>query len=301
MTLHPHYRANILCSYHYFGTRRMADYTGQFKAPPRLFIDSGAWSAFSQGVHINLNDYIRWLKANRDVIDVYVNLDDLRDPDITWRNQKTMEAAGLTDTLPVVHMGEPLDILTKYLDAGYKYIGLGRMVGRATKPVGRWLATCFRMAEPYGAVFHGLGLTRWGLLSALKFHSVDSTSWASGLMYGMVRVFDPRTRRWQICRVGDRTTVTALGSAIRLYGIEPRQLYDRDLYEARFAAQVCGGSVKACELFLRSQKGEIPVPGSPADPGLHNYLAESSGNWQVHAERGIHHYLNRTIKQGTTT
>ena len=36
-----------------------------------LFLDSGAYSAKSQGVIINIQDYIKFIKENKDVISVY--------------------------------------------------------------------------------------------------------------------------------------------------------------------------------------------------------------------------------------
>ena len=45
-----------------------------------LFLDSGAFSAWSQKIEINIQDYISFIKEHEDVIDIYANLDELGMP-----------------------------------------------------------------------------------------------------------------------------------------------------------------------------------------------------------------------------
>ena len=40
-----------------------------------LFLDSGAFSAFTQKVTIDIQEYIAFIKEHEDIIDVYANLD----------------------------------------------------------------------------------------------------------------------------------------------------------------------------------------------------------------------------------
>ena len=79
-----------------------------------LFLDSGAFSAWSQGKEINIEDYIQFIKEHKDVIDVYANLDVIGDAEATWRNQLRMEKAGL-NPLPVFHYGEDISWLKNLL------------------------------------------------------------------------------------------------------------------------------------------------------------------------------------------
>ncbi len=71
----------------------------------RLFLDSGAYSAFRQGVEIDLQAYITFCHEHKDVFEVYAVLDDIRDPRRTWENQQEMERQGLRP-LPTYHYGE---------------------------------------------------------------------------------------------------------------------------------------------------------------------------------------------------
>ena len=53
-----------------------------------LFLDSGAYSAWSKGVTIDIDEYISFIKKNIKYITVYANLDVIGDPEATYRNQK---------------------------------------------------------------------------------------------------------------------------------------------------------------------------------------------------------------------
>ena len=70
-----------------------------------LFLDSGAFSAMTQGVKIDIYEYIDFIKEHEDVLEVYANLDVIGSAEGTWKNQMIMEEAGLKP-LPVFHYGE---------------------------------------------------------------------------------------------------------------------------------------------------------------------------------------------------
>ena len=68
-----------------------------------LFLDSGAYSAWTQGVEINIRDYIDFIKQHQDIIDIYANLDVISidgkrgsklTAELTLKNQKIMEEGG---------------------------------------------------------------------------------------------------------------------------------------------------------------------------------------------------------------
>ena len=70
-----------------------------------IFMDSGAFSAFTRKTEVNLNDYIKFLKQHENKLDVYCCLDVIGDVEATWKNFERMEKAGL-HPLPVYHVGE---------------------------------------------------------------------------------------------------------------------------------------------------------------------------------------------------
>lgn len=158
----------------YFSTRKI------IKEPPVIdyFLDSGAYSSFSQGKPIDIDAYAEFVKKYKNEIDVYANLDAIGDPQQTQRNQEYLESLGL-HPLPVYHYGEPLKILEKLLDK-YSYIALGGMVPIATNPLQMWLDYIWEFlsdkdGKPLVKV-HGFGMTIRRLITRYAWFSIDSTS-----------------------------------------------------------------------------------------------------------------------------
>lgn len=162
--------------------------------PVDLFIDSGAYSAFTQGVTIDIDEYIAFIKQYKSIISVYANLDVIGDPAGTLGNQKRMEKAGLKP-LPCFHYGEPIKYLRYYLD-NYDYLALGGMVPISTKDLGIWLDNIFAnyICGPDGlprVKIHGFGLTVLKLMLRYPWYSVDSTSWVVTGRLGAIYVPKP--------------------------------------------------------------------------------------------------------------
>jgi hypothetical protein len=162
-----------------------------------IFLDSGAFSAFTQNIEIDINEYINFIKEHQANLEVYANLDVIGCPKGTWRNQKKMERAGL-NPLPCFHYGEDIKWLKRYIDEGYKYIALGGMVPISTKDLTRWLDSLFNEhltdADGYPIVkIHGFGLTSLRLMIRYPWYSVDSTSWVMTGRMGSIYV-PKRTR-----------------------------------------------------------------------------------------------------------
>ncbi|MFW6326751.1 MAG: hypothetical protein ACOC2F_00405 [Bacteroidota bacterium] len=145
-----------------------------------LFLDSGAFSAKTQGVEIDIQEYIQFIKRHEKAIDVYANLDVIGSAEKTWENQMIMEKEGL-HPLPVFHLGAPRSFLERYIDR-YDYIALGGMVGIKNSQLIQWLDPLWRdlLTKPNGipkVKVHGFGLTSLRLMLRYPWYSVDSTSW----------------------------------------------------------------------------------------------------------------------------
>src|SRR5262252_3555390 len=91
---------------------------------PEVMADSGAFSAMTQGVPIDLDDYARWLLRYRHLFRVYVNLDVIRNAAATWENQLRLQEQYGLEPLPVFHVAEDWHWFDRYL-ARFPYIGLG--------------------------------------------------------------------------------------------------------------------------------------------------------------------------------
>jgi len=164
-----------------------------------LFLDSGAFTAKSKGVVINLDEYIAFVKENKDYIDVYCNLDVIGDPVATWKNQEKMEKAGLAP-LPVYHAGEPREYLDRCMKYGYFGVGgVADSTSGTRSAVFDWVFSIICPKEngflPTHKV-HGFAITSLAMILCYPWFSVDSTSWVMTSRMGSVFVPRVKDGKW---------------------------------------------------------------------------------------------------------
>jgi hypothetical protein len=81
------------------------------------------------------------------------------------------------------------------MDNGYKYIGLGGLVGkRAYTFRSAFLRKCFEII-PKKVKVHGFGMTSPRLLDIFPWYSADSINWIMGEMRGRLYIYDRGTIR----------------------------------------------------------------------------------------------------------
>ena len=174
-------------SYHYLKSQPSLDRVR--KDGTKLFMDSGAFSAFTSGVDIDLKEYCNYLHKNEDIIEVASVLDGIGDPLKTYQNQLAMEQLG-TKPLPCYHYGEDERYLDYYI-ANYEYITIGGMVPISTPQLRVWLDRIWNdhlidgSGRPKVKV-HGFGLTVPKLMYRYPWYSVDSSSWVQAAANGLI-------------------------------------------------------------------------------------------------------------------
>ena len=155
----------------------------------KIFLDSGAFSAFSLGAEIDVGKYCQFIKDNPDIIDFPSVLDGIGDPFKTYQNQVVMEKLG-TNPLPCFHFGEDERYLEHYV-ANYKFITLGGMVPHTTQENQMWLDRMWSkyLCNPNGSPkikVHGFGMTSPKLMMRYPWFSVDSSSWVHIAAFGNI-------------------------------------------------------------------------------------------------------------------
>lgn len=172
------YNANMLMSYYHI--------PGKYRRNPKikeqvgmdknqlLFIDSGAFSAFTLMEEIKLDDYIAWCKKTD--ADYYAVYDAIGSAEKTLVNQKYMEEQGVTP-VPCFHYGEDFSYL-KYYTEHYDFVAIGGMVPIARNKLDKWLDRLFNKYPNHK--FHGFRLTTNWLVQKYPWYSVDSSSWIMG-------------------------------------------------------------------------------------------------------------------------
>lgn len=214
----------------------------------KVFLDSGAFSAFTQGVEIDIGRYCDYIHQNQDIILFPSVLDAIGDAEGTYRNQEEMERRGVKP-LPCFHYGEPLDLLQHYVE-NYDYITFGGMVPISTPQLKIWLDDLWAnyLTHPDGTPkikIHGFGLTSLPLMLRYPWYSVDSSTWVQWAANGMILI-PTRTGQLDVSNKSSRRKVAgqhldsmspletkSIEDEIRSFCIDPDRL--RELYYSRWA------------------------------------------------------------------
>jgi len=192
-----HELPHLLESWHYVGKQKYVDDMRREQA--QIFLDSGAFSAWTLGVKLTVYDYCEYIKRNMDILRVEDGalmasvLDSIggnaASAEGTYRNQLEMEERGVRP-LPCFHKGEPEAALEYYV-ANYDYITLGGMVGTSAAQLEVWLDRIWEKYLTDGSgrarvKVHGFGMTSVPLMEAYPWYSCDSSSWIQAAAFGSV-------------------------------------------------------------------------------------------------------------------
>ncbi len=193
-------KANML--FNYLEGKKATDKYKEKIKPKKLFIDSGAFSAWTRGKQIDVDEYINWINERADFIDLYGQVDVIPGDRVKGHTQEQVaEAARATwenylymrpkmknpdGLLYTFHVGEPYNYLREALEwtdedgKHIPYIALGGMVGKPTPVKKAFLDSCFNIIEKSSnpkVKTHAFGMTSFPLLEQYPITSADSTSW----------------------------------------------------------------------------------------------------------------------------
>lgn len=193
----------FLASFHYMDdpqTRAVVEWSTEQGYP--LFLDSGAFSAYSLGAEVRLDDYLGYCLEYGDLYEAIAALDVIGDWRASRANWEAMREAGV-DCIPTFHVRAPWDELERLAgETDYVALGVAGMQGRRKK-VMAWLAKAFatiRDANPECRV-HGFGLTSPDVMRCFPWYSVDSSAWLAARRYAVGFLGGPG--RWRQFRRGD--------------------------------------------------------------------------------------------------
>ena len=180
----------------------------------KIFLDSGAHSLYEQVMktHIssrkgNINyDYIEteefweyvdkyanYIKKNKDLFELYVNVDVIFNAEGTLRVQKYLEEKHKLNPLPVFHPREDFKYLKHYIN-NYEYIGIGGLgQDMSRKDYISFGDDVFKVIG--NKKTHGFAMTSLPLMNRYKWYSVDSSSWVMFSRFGIILI--PKKRKGQ--------------------------------------------------------------------------------------------------------
>lgn len=202
---------DILMSYHYY-KNPIQHYLDKHPQGEELInsivVDSGGFSAFTQGVPIDINDYIKWIQENykHSKLKWFANFDVVYNPIQTLNNQKYMEDKLGYSPVPVFHVGTPIKYLEYYVD-NYDFIALGGLVPYLSK--GGKLEGIIKdyLSIANNTRFHGFGIGSLDLIKAFNWQSTDSSSWTSVHRFTRLQLWDGQSNQLITLNVRNRKEV----------------------------------------------------------------------------------------------
>lgn len=162
-------------------------------SPQNFFLDSGAFTAFTQGREIDLDHYISTIKKIPKIQN-YAALDVIGDYKETEKNLLYMEDKGL-HPIPAFHFGSPKKELLKLLDR-YEYVALGGLVPHAAsrEKLQGWLDYCFSIITQKKILprIHLFGINSLWAWKRYPIYSADATSWVTGSKFRRIIEFNEK-------------------------------------------------------------------------------------------------------------
>lgn len=215
---------HLLLSYHYYQKTNLAVLKAGL-GNCEIMLDSGAFSAATQGTVIAMDAYAKYIQTYGNAIKTYVNLDVIGDAKASAVNQAILENEYGLSPLPVFHVGSDFKELEALMQK-YDYVALGGLVPHSgkRKTLMPYFVRCFQMAQVHGTRLHGLGVTSVGILRSFPWYSVDSSSWSASARYGHVKIFDFRTHQVVSVKLKDAAGVLGFARFIRACGIDPNDI-----------------------------------------------------------------------------
>ena len=167
----------------------------------KFLLDSGAYTFFSAGKHIDWAEYVdKYIDfINRLDIKLFfeLDIDALIGYDKVIEIRRYIEQKTGKQVIPVWHTSRGKDNFLRMCDE-YPYVAIGGIAGKdkGAKEY-KELHKCFpwfiNEAHKRGTKIHGLGFTSLQGLPKYHFDSVDSTAWTTGNRFGYVYKFDGKT------------------------------------------------------------------------------------------------------------
>jgi hypothetical protein len=188
---------NLLQSFYYLKRRWDGErcFVEELAQPGTLpFLDSGGYTLqrnddlSAEDIEAYVKEYVSFCLKYGNRFVCYANLDIMRnDPEANYRMQKRLEGEGIYP-FPVEHGDGSLDCFRRYLNEGYKFIGISRPKeqGRNRAAVMRSFDRLFKTAIKYDVAIHGFGVTDIEILLRYPFFSVDSSSAIFATRHGRV-------------------------------------------------------------------------------------------------------------------
>lgn len=167
----------------------------------KLFIDSGAYTAYTRNAVLDVDEYISYINGIDDNVTIFAQVDKIpgqhgkektieeitEAPILSWDNYLYMwdKVKSPDKLLPIFHRREGWQYLEQMLETTFDgkhipYIGIAATTDSTTQEKEEWFHKVFqviRTSSNPNVKTHAFGMTSLKLLESFPFTSADSTSW----------------------------------------------------------------------------------------------------------------------------
>lgn len=209
----PHLKNRLFSYWYHKNCREGGVIGGQLKHGTKLFLDSGAFTAFTKGVSIDNAEFIDFYKGwPKGTWDLVAAVDVIGNAEASWENYEIIRKS-IPSVLPTFHYGEPFEFLEKMVKEA-KYIALGGVaqLGGGQKLLdwfdhvwGTYLVNRDGTAK---VKVHGFAVTNVSAMTRYPWESVDSSSWIMTSSFGNVMLFNKNNKPIKICFSSDSPNIT---------------------------------------------------------------------------------------------
>lgn len=228
---------DILMSYAFHKNADLGAVREALGPDQRLMIDSGAFTAFTSGKPIKLEEYAAYLKHWEGAWDYAMSLDVIGDPKGTAKNLAALEALGVP-VLPVYTAKAGMAEL-RALARDHDYVAYGGLVGVPKALQIPATAKVVAEAAKFGTKVHALGQTGAPMFRATNVYSGDSSAASRAPLNFQVPIFNPAKRKLESLQFGKKSLWAESPALLRAYGLNARECVTGDA--------------------MRSKGGRIPV------------------------------------------
>jgi hypothetical protein len=201
----------------YLERRNIVNWVEYLKEHPececKLFVDSGAFTAHTKGIEVDVDSYIEFVNQIDDQVTIFAQVDkiagirgqevtleeQLEAPKLSWENYLYMRdrVKSRDKLLPVFHQGEDFKWLKNMLEFTHedgthiKYIGISPNKSMSSKSWKTWLEKVFKYINESSnpnVMTHAFGIGTLNVLEQFPFTSADSTTWLKISSYGSIMI-----------------------------------------------------------------------------------------------------------------
>ena len=179
--------------------------------PCKLVVDSSAYSAWTRGLEIDIDEYIEFINSISDAVYWFAELDKIpgkfgeehtpeelaEAPEYSWKNYLYMiERVNCPKKiLPIFHQGEDFRYLKQMLEFRFpdgdkiEYIGISPDNGVHVNEKMKWYEQVWKIIRESSnpdVLTHNFGMTTISLMEQYPSMSSDSTSWLQHARFGTI-------------------------------------------------------------------------------------------------------------------